>query len=84
MGVALIIGAVLALVVWVAWLNGAFLRCPHCGRIASLRKDGSVAVEQRDEDGFVMESTRMRVCRRCGKRVVDRWSDFGGRSLGKG
>src|SRR5688572_17088626 len=83
MSVALTIGAVVGLVVWTAWLNGAFLRCPHCGRRASLRDDGSAAVEQRDEDGFVVESTRVRVCRKCGKRVVDQWSDMGGRSLGK-
>ena len=85
MKLALLIAAVVsALLLYTAWLNGVFLRCPHCRKIGSWRYDSSEpAVQDKDEDGIVQTRRRIRVCRKCGKRVLDKWSDHEGRTLEK-
>ena len=76
--------AILALLLYVAWLNRLLARCPHCGKIGSRRYDRpEPPVEHRDEDGFIVSHARVYVCRRCGKRCVDKWSDQNGRSFEK-
>jgi hypothetical protein len=85
MKIALVIIATVAAVsVYTAWLNGAFLRCPHCRKIGSWRYDAAEpAVEEKDEDGFVLSSRQIRVCRKCGKKILDKWSDHEGRIFEK-
>ena len=79
-----IIAAVFALGLYSAWLNGLFLRCPYCRKIGSWRFDAAEpVVETKDEDGVVESSRQVRVCRKCGKRVLDTWSDHAGRSFEK-
>jgi hypothetical protein len=79
------VAAVFAVMLYTAWLNGAFLRCPHCRKIGSWRYDPvKDAAEQKDEDGVVESSSRICVCRKCGKKVLDKWSDHEGRSFEKG
>jgi hypothetical protein len=78
-----VLGLILVFVIYVAWFNGAFLRCPHCRKIAMLRNSGERAIEEKDEEGDTRKITRIRICRRCGEKVVDRWSDYEGRSLTK-
>jgi hypothetical protein len=78
----LIVAAVLATLLYTAWLNQLFLRCPHCRKIGSWRFDRvEAAVVSKDEDGVVQSSREVRACRKCGTRVVDTWSDHGGRTL---
>jgi endogenous inhibitor of DNA gyrase (YacG/DUF329 family) len=81
----LVIAAVaLASVLFTAWINGVFRRCPHCGKRGSWRYDSvAPALEEKDEDGVVSESTQLRTCRKCGKRVLDKWSDHEGRTFEK-
>ena len=85
MQAALIIAAVaLAVILYTAWMNGVFRRCPHCGKLGSWRYDAAEpAVEEKDEDGVVQKVTQIRVCRECGKRVLDKWSDHDGRTFEK-
>jgi hypothetical protein len=85
MKVALVIIASLsALLLYTAWLNRLFLRCPHCRKIGSWRFDAAEPEAcRRDEDGVVQSSRQIRVCRKCGNRVLDIWSDHGGRRFEK-
>jgi hypothetical protein len=77
-----IVAAVLGTLLYTAWLNRLFLRCPHCRKIGSWRFDAvEPAVDRHDEDGDLVSSRQLRVCRKCGKRVIDTWSDHGGRTL---
>jgi hypothetical protein len=78
-----VVGLILVFVIYVAWFNGAFSRCPHCRKIAMLRNGDELAIEEKDDDGGTEKITRIRICRRCGKKVVDTWSDYEGRSLTK-
>jgi hypothetical protein len=78
------IATILAVLLYTAWLNRLFLRCPHCRKIGAWRFDVvEPATVSKDEDGVVQSSRQIRVCRKCGKRVVDTWSDHGGRTLEK-
>ena len=83
MKIALVtIATVLAVALYTAWLNRLFLRCPHCRKIGSWRFDTlEPAVVSKADDGAVQSSSQLRACRKCGKRVVDAWSDQGGRVL---
>jgi DNA-directed RNA polymerase subunit RPC12/RpoP len=85
MKAALSIAAVVfALALYTAWMNGVFIRCPYCGKRGSWRFDNDApALEEKDEDGVVTESTQLRTCRKCGKRVLDKWSDREGRTFEK-
>jgi hypothetical protein len=85
MKLALIIMAcVSALLLYTAWLNDFFLRCPHCRKIGSWRFDAAEpAVYDKDEDGVVQSSRQIRVCRKCERRVVHTWSDHQGRAIEK-
>lgn len=85
MQTCVIISAGVALVaLYIAWLNGAFRRCPHCGKIGAWRYDDAGPVlENKDADGSIQQSARIRTCRKCGKRVLDKWSDAGGRTFEK-
>lgn len=85
MKLVLIITASLSAVVLLhAWVNGFFLRCPHCRKIGSWRFDpAEPPAQEKDEGGFVESSRQIRVCRKCGKRIVDKWSDHAGRSFEK-
>jgi endogenous inhibitor of DNA gyrase (YacG/DUF329 family) len=79
-----IMGVVLVGSFYIAWLNGVFVRCPHCRKVGSWRFDpAELAVERKDEEGVVESSRQIRICRKCGKRVVDRWSDHSGRTVEK-
>ena len=86
MGFALVIILfVSAVVLYTAWLNRVFSRCPHCRKIGSWRFDpAEPEVCNRDEDGDVVQSSRqVQVCRKCKNRVLDSWSDHDGRSFKK-
>jgi hypothetical protein len=85
MQTALSIAAGVALfVLFTAWMNGAFLRCPHCRKIGAWRFDAAEPPTfTKDEDGVVESSRQIRVCRKCGMRVWDSWSDHGGRAIEK-
>ncbi len=77
--VVLILGAV---VLYTAWLNRAFARCPHCQKIGSWRFDALSAPEQvYDEDGNLVQTTQKQRCRRCGGQVTHTWHDHGGREI---
>lgn len=77
-----ILAGVLGTLLYTAWLNRLFLRCPHCRKIGSWRFDPVEPVRYgRDEDGVVVSSRQVRVCRKCKKTVLDAWSDYGGRTL---
>jgi hypothetical protein len=79
-----IIASVFALLLYTAWLNRLFLRCPHCRKIGSWRFDPAEPEAcNRDEDGDVQSSRQIQVCRKCRKRVLDIWSDHDGRALTK-
>jgi hypothetical protein len=69
---------------YTAWMNGAFRRCPHCGKVGSWRYDAAEpAVHEKDEDGVLQKRTQIRICRKCGKMVLDKWSDSEGRTFEK-
>jgi DNA-directed RNA polymerase subunit N (RpoN/RPB10) len=79
-----VLAVVFVVIAYTAWLNGAFRRCPYCGKIGSWRYDAAEpAVEEKDEDGNIVGRTQARVCRKCGRRVLDKWSDYGGRTFEK-
>ena len=79
-----VMAAVSALAVYTAWMNGAFLRCPHCRKIGSWRFDpAETAVDERDEDGVLRSSRQVRVCRKCGQKVLHTWSDRDGPAIEK-
>ena len=79
-----VLAVVAAISFYTAWLNGIFLRCPHCRKIGSWRYDSTEpAVVEKNEDGSVVSRSQPRICRKCGKRVMDRWSDGGGRTFEK-
>ena len=83
-GALVILAIVFVFLLYTAWMNGLFLRCPHCRKIGSWRYDTlEHAIEQKDEDGIVQRSTRILVCRKCRKRVLDKWSDHEGRRFEK-
>jgi len=67
---------------YTAFINGLFKRCPHCGKIGSWRYDkvGS-SIEEKDEDGALMKSAQPLCCRSCHKLVLGVWSDFDGRAF---
>ena len=76
--------AVFITVLYTAWLNGVFRRCPYCRKIGSWRYDAvEPSVEEKDEDDVVRKSTQLRVCRKCAKKVLDKWSDYEGRTFEK-
>lgn len=76
--------AVTAIALYTAWLNGAFLRCPHCRKIGAWRYDDvEPPLLDKDEDGGIRSSRQLRICRGCGKRVMDLWSDHAGRIFEK-
>src|SRR5207245_10226825 len=80
----IIVAVVFAAVLYTAWMNGVFLRCPHCRKIGSWRYDpAGPPVKEKDRDGVVLKRTEIRTCRKCGGRVLDRWSDHEGRSFEK-
>lgn len=85
MKIALVISVCAAAsALYVAWLNGVFRRCPYCRKIGSWRFDPvSPAVIEKDEDDAVQKTTQLRLCRKCGQRVLDTWSDHGGRTIEK-
>ena len=73
-----------ALMLYIVWSNGLFLRCPHCRKIGSWHFDAAEpAVYNTDEDGVVQSSYQIRICRKCGKQVLHRWSDHEGRAIEK-
>jgi hypothetical protein len=79
-----IIVAALLVAGYIGWLNGVFLRCPHCGKVGSWHFDNAERpVEVKDEDGVLVESRRKRICRSCHGAVVDIWSDDDGRRMQK-
>jgi hypothetical protein len=78
----MIVAAVLTTLLYTAWLNRLFLRCPHCRKIGSWRFDAlESAVVSKDDDGVVQSTRQVRVCRKCKNTVLDAWSDQGGRTL---
>jgi hypothetical protein len=78
------VALVLTFILYSAWMNGVFLRCPHCGKIGSWRfNTAEPPVEKKDEDGVLQESTQIRICRKCAKRVLAKWSDHEGRTFEK-
>ena len=80
----IILVVVLAMTLYTAWMNGVFLRCPYCRKIGSWRYDPTEpAVEEKDEDGVVQSSRQLRICRKCSNRIIDKWSDHGGRTFEK-
>jgi len=80
--VLIITTAVFVVLLYIAWLNGLFLRCPHCRKIGSWRFDAvEPPVEERDEEGTVRSRRQIRVCPRYRKRILDKWSDHDGRTL---
>jgi hypothetical protein len=75
---------VLTFVLYTAWMNGLFLRCPYCGKIGFWRYDAAEPpVEEKDEDGVVQKSPQIRICRKCAERVLDKWSDHEGHTFEK-
>ena len=79
-----IVAVICAVLFYTAWMNGVFQRCPHCRKIGSWRYDSAEpAVEEKDEDGSVVRSSQIRVCRSCRQRVLHKWSDDHGRTTEK-
>ena len=79
-----IMAVVLAMSLYTAWMNGIFRRCPHCRKIGSWRFDqAEPAVVEKDEDGVVQSRRQLRICRKCGNKVIDKWSDYEGRTFEK-
>jgi hypothetical protein len=78
------IGALAVTALYTAWSNGVFLRCPYCGKIGSWRYDDTGPVDEgKDPDGIVHSSTQVRICRKCRNKVVEKWTDSGGRTFEK-
>jgi hypothetical protein len=72
----IIVACAFGIVLLHAWVNGMFLRCPHCRKIGSWRYDDpEPAVVEEDEGGGIESSRQIRVCRKCGQKVLDKWSD---------
>ena len=79
-----VIGLGFAVLLYTAWLNRLFLRCPQCRKIGSWRFDSvEPAVEQKDQDGALQSTRQVRACRKCGNKVVETWSDHDGRRLSR-
>jgi len=71
-----------AFAVYTAWLNDLFKRCPYCRKIGSWRFDPATPlIEKKDDDGVVVSSVQIQICRRCGKRIEAQWSATEGRRL---
>ena len=60
------------------WFSGT-----HRGAEAVFEEVLQPAGEEKDEDGVVQSSRQLRICRKCGNRVIDKWSDHGGRTFEK-
>ena len=74
--------SVLAFLLYTAFINGVFKRCPHCGKVGSWRYDkiGS-SLDEKDEADIVIKSEQHLRCRSCQKGVLEIWSDFEGRAF---
>jgi DNA-directed RNA polymerase subunit RPC12/RpoP len=76
--------AAVSVALYVAWINGMFLRCPHCGKGGSWRfKATGPSKDRKDEDGVVQESSQVLICPKCEGRILSKWSDHGGRRFQK-
>ena len=55
---------------------------PVLWKIGSWRYDDAGAlVKEKDEDGWVLSTTQLRVCRKCKRVVLEKWSDCESRSF---
>ncbi len=75
-----------ALIVWTAVINGAFARCPYCGKIGAWRFDDleEPVLEQEDpEIELDTKSTTRQRCRKCGSVVIHIVGDHFGREIRK-
>ena len=71
-------------ILYTAFMNGAFKRCPHCGKIGSWRYDKvGEPQEVKDEDDILISSVQELRCRKCGMLVTEIWADQGGRRFEK-
>lgn len=75
---------VLMAAAWAAleWLSP--MTCPHCRRFNALsRKKTGLTFSDMDADGFLIQSSKEILCRRCGRHYWITWDDFDGRSATK-
>lgn len=73
-----------AIVLYMALLNRAVPRCPYCRKIGAWRFDILGApVDEFDDDGNLVRSTKRQRCRTCGGEVDHIWSDDDGREIRK-
>lgn len=72
------------IVAYIMLINGAFLRCPYCGKMGSWRFDDlGRPVDELDDDGDVIKSKQRQSCQKCGNEVIHSWSDYAGREIRK-
>ena len=79
---SIVLCGAIAIVLYVAFINGAFLRCPHCRRIGSWRfRTVGEPQEGVDDEGVVSHSVVRQRCKTCGGKVYRTWSDREGLRL---
>ncbi len=80
--IAAFLAVVVGYVIYTKIINREFLRCPHCGKVGSLRFESiGDPVDEYDKDGALIRSTVKQRCNACQGVVVQVWSDLEGRDI---